>query len=280
MSAPQYKRRSIPLATVYFAQLIFLLVTTILALVIAWKIYRSEVDLTGTILALFSVGLSVAFYFKANETSNQFYDNTYKFTNNMSELLGRIDSGFGERLRHLDEGNNHIREKLNEFSDLYRGGPTLGQEKNQEVRVQRSFDELRDYLAKFESVSGQIPSRDTAELVSRVTTLVERIANERLDKYKGLANEQFDTEQLHRRPVPLPSLLKYVTNLMRRNLVQIGGRIPVSHDSIDELFALIKDDLAISSIYDMQYFDLLDQDLNLTQEGMDRLVTYLNSSLL
>ena len=61
-------------------------------------------DLLNLILALFAIGMSVAFYFKANDTSNQFYDNTYKFTQDMSEILGRIESGFGERLRHLDEG--------------------------------------------------------------------------------------------------------------------------------------------------------------------------------
>lgn len=61
-------------------------------------------SLLSLILAIFAISLSVAFYFKATDTSNSFYDNTYKFTQDVSEILGRIEAGFGERLRHLDEG--------------------------------------------------------------------------------------------------------------------------------------------------------------------------------
>lgn len=49
-------------------------------------------DLLALLLALFSIGLSVAFYFKATETSNEFYDNTYRFTKDISEILGRIEA--------------------------------------------------------------------------------------------------------------------------------------------------------------------------------------------
>src|SRR6185436_4120877 len=66
-----------------------------------------KVDMGGLlslVLSVFAMALSVAFYFRATDTSNTFYDNTYKFTREMSEVLGRIEAGFGERLRHLDEG--------------------------------------------------------------------------------------------------------------------------------------------------------------------------------
>lgn len=68
-------------------------------------------DLMSLLLALFSVGLSAAFYFKATESSNTFYDNTYKFTKDIAELLARIESGFGERLRHLDESYASMRDQ-------------------------------------------------------------------------------------------------------------------------------------------------------------------------
>lgn len=68
--------------------------------------------LLSLILALFAISLSVAFYFKATDTSNLFYDNTYKFTKEISEILGRIEAGFGERLRHLDEGYSGLRDKF------------------------------------------------------------------------------------------------------------------------------------------------------------------------
>lgn len=65
-------------------------------------------DFLSLILAIFSIGMSMLFFINANETSNKFYDNTYKFTQDTSEILGRIESGFGERLRHLDEGYSKI----------------------------------------------------------------------------------------------------------------------------------------------------------------------------
>lgn len=98
-------------------------IVVILFGLIAYKIAISDLnfdfskfefsDLLSLILAIFSISLSVAFYFKATDTSNKFYDNTYKFTKEISEILGRIEAGFGERLRHLDEGYTGLREKFN-----------------------------------------------------------------------------------------------------------------------------------------------------------------------
>lgn len=69
-------------------------------------------DLLSVLLAFFAIALSAAFYFKATETSNTFYDNTYKFTKEISEILGRIEAGFGERLKHIDEGYTGLRDKF------------------------------------------------------------------------------------------------------------------------------------------------------------------------
>ncbi|OQB81233.1 MAG: hypothetical protein BWX88_04318 [Planctomycetes bacterium ADurb.Bin126] len=64
------------------------------------------------ILALFAIGMSVAFYFKTTDSSNQFYDNIYNFTQKTSEILGRIEERFGERLKHLDEGYGRIQSQF------------------------------------------------------------------------------------------------------------------------------------------------------------------------
>lgn len=75
--------------------------------------------LLALLLSLFAIALSVAFYFKATDTSNLFYDNTYKFTKEISEILGRIEAGFGERLRHLDEGYTGLVSKIdNGFNEV------------------------------------------------------------------------------------------------------------------------------------------------------------------
>src|SRR5688500_16234653 len=87
--------------------------------VLAYKIIVTPISLAmdfyallSLLLALFSVGLSALFYFKATDTSNAFYDNTYKFSKDIAELLVRIESGFGERLRHLDEGYTRMQDRF------------------------------------------------------------------------------------------------------------------------------------------------------------------------
>jgi len=93
--------------------------TLVLVGVIAYKIYITPTSLSidfptllSLLLALFAVALSALFYFKATDTSNAFYDNTYKFTRDIAQLLVKIESGFGERLRHLDEGYSSMRNYL------------------------------------------------------------------------------------------------------------------------------------------------------------------------
>lgn len=94
-------------------------------IVITWKLINSNIsisiesfsftDILSMLLAFFAIALSAAFYFKATDTSNLFYDNTYKFTKEVSEILGRIEAGFGERLKHIDEGYTGLRDKFDQI---------------------------------------------------------------------------------------------------------------------------------------------------------------------
>ncbi len=58
----------------------------------------SFTDVLSLLLALFSVGISIAFYFRATETSNEFYNNTYRFTQDASKILERI----GEKVNNIE----------------------------------------------------------------------------------------------------------------------------------------------------------------------------------
>ena len=98
------------------------IIAIIFTAVISYKIYVTPIDLKidfpillSLLLALFSVGLSALFYFKATDTSNVFYNNTYNFTKDIAQLLTKIESGFGERLRHLDEGYTSMRDYIQHF---------------------------------------------------------------------------------------------------------------------------------------------------------------------
>ena len=94
---------------------VVILASTVIAYKIAITPFNLVFDfpaLLALLLALFSVFLAALFYFKTTETSSAFYDNTYKFTRDIAELLVKIESGFGEKLRHLDESYYHMREKI------------------------------------------------------------------------------------------------------------------------------------------------------------------------
>lgn len=58
--------------------------------------------IVSIVLALFSIIISMIFYFKASETSNKFYNNSFHFMKEQSVLLGRIEERFGEKLGNVE----------------------------------------------------------------------------------------------------------------------------------------------------------------------------------
>lgn len=70
-------------------------------------------DLLSLILAISAIVLSAAFYFKADESSKNFYNNSYEFTKNISELLGRIEERFGAQLLSINKGYDDLNNKFN-----------------------------------------------------------------------------------------------------------------------------------------------------------------------
>lgn len=124
---------------------VFTFVVSLIILVLSYKIifanYNIDLstfslsDFLALFLALFSIAISVAFYFKATDSSSRFYDNTYKFTKDIAELLVKIESSFGEKLKHLDEGYTSIRDKFDKFPST-----TLIEEK---VQTQEELEEVK-----------------------------------------------------------------------------------------------------------------------------------------
>src|SRR5687767_1019887 len=147
---------SIPRARLYVYRDIVVIAVIVL---IAWKILTAQfsfelvelkvTDLLALLLALFAIWLSAQFYFKAAESSNQFYDNTYKFTKDISEILGRIEAGFGERLRHLDEGYSGIRDRVARIPlDEGKAKEEIAEEEKQAKKVEEEKARLLEDLAK------------------------------------------------------------------------------------------------------------------------------------
>lgn len=76
--------------------------------VIFYKNHFSFESLLSLLLAFFSIFISIFFYFKADETSNRFYDTSYDFMKEVSVTLGKIEERFGEKLNSLNEKISHL----------------------------------------------------------------------------------------------------------------------------------------------------------------------------
>lgn len=137
--------------------------------------------LLSLLLALFSVALSALFYFKATDSSNQFYDNTHKFTRDISQLLAKMESGFGERLRNLDEGYTSMRSYL-------QSGPKGGEDKGDIIeKVQETKQKLEEENKEFKKIVDQ-RNKIIDDLIE--STQLDKVEKEKIiDELKGKEEE-------------------------------------------------------------------------------------------
>ena len=165
--------------------------------IVGWKMLSADfkidlsafsfTDLLALIMSLFSIWLAVSFYFKATDASNQFYDNTYRFTKEMSEILGRIEAGFGERLRHLDEGYTGIREKFDNFSKY--GHVTKEEVKKEEEEIKKKEKEqlaLLDELTK----RAKLAEHEKQSFLKTLSQKAEELEQARIELHRLKATSQ------------------------------------------------------------------------------------------
>lgn len=239
---------------------------------ITWKLLTSSIninlsdfnfaDLLSLILALFAVALSVTFYFKAIETSNDFYNNTYKFTNEMSEILGRIEAGFGERLRHLDEGYIGLREKFDKFPiDIYK---VEEQVKVEEEEVKKKLEE-RNKIIESLANKAKLQENEKSELFSKLQGLeielndaksTMSLLQGKLKKAEINDFEDFDIPDRMRNYIQSDLTDLLGSNVKERDINQIKNR-----------FDSLKEEIYPEFLKDMQHFGYTDSENNLTEIG-------------
>jgi hypothetical protein len=123
---------------------------------------KIQVDIS-TILSLaisfFAIWLSVIFYFKADEASNRFYNETYKFIKDTSIMLGKIEATFGEKLsnveKSLDRGHNSFDKE--KFEELIKEKENIEKEKNDLLKEKENIKmELLNSQEKIEQFANKI----------------------------------------------------------------------------------------------------------------------------
>lgn len=245
-------------------------VLIVLMTVVGWKFLNAELkidlatfsfnDFLALILALFSVALSVAFYFKATEASNQFYDNTYKFTKEMSEILGRIEAGFGERLRHLDEGYSGMRDRLDKLP--YQQSATLADVKKEEEEIKRKEAEQKALIEDL-AQKAKLAQHEKQALFSTLAQKSDELEQARAElRQMQESRRRTSEDSSHRRAV-----ISYVAQKLRRMTPPDLAPEGLNSLRVQKLFNENRSELAEAALEDLKKLDLLDSEGRLSREG-------------
>jgi hypothetical protein len=242
--------------------------TLVLVGVFTYKVYSTPTTLNidfptllSLLLALFSVALSALFYFKATETSNAFYDNTYKFTRDIAQLLVKIESGFGERLRNLDEGYSSMRTYLQgmpgkQGDAVEKTKQKLETEQQEIEKVIAERNEIVQHLVERSHLEQEEKEKVLAQLRSKEQELVE--AQREVTKL----NKRLFMERMNKkRERTSPEAEERLTGFTQSHVVRKIGQeriIGASPTSIRRRFDEMINDLPRGYIEDLEslgYFD-------------------------
>lgn len=205
------------------------IVFVVLIAIFGWKLMNANLkldladfgftDLLALILALFSVWLSVAFYFKATEASNQFYDNTYRFTKEMSEMLGRIEAGFGEKLKHIDEGYSGIRDRFDPMSPYSQVTEADVKKEEEEVRQKEQEQKaLIEDLAK----RAKLAEHEKSALFANLSQKSEELDQARMELRSLQTSSHRSSEDLREKRQVLTYLARKLQEMMPEDRMRLG----------------------------------------------------------
>jgi myosin heavy subunit len=247
---------------------------------VAWELATSPIaitlsdfrisDLLSLIMALFAVGLSVAFYFKATDSSNAFYDNTYKFTKEVSEILGRIEAGFSERLRHLDEGYAGLRDRFDRIPiDQVKAERQVKQELEEVKKKEQERNQLIESLAQ------------KAKLQENEKRVVFEQLREKDDELQNAKRQlMFLQRRLERAEISPDNQARLFPEsrhemTMRRYLRRIVKELGVEavlgapENALLRRFETIKGDLSTEFLEDLKRNNFIDEKGRLTLRGIE-----------
>ncbi|MDN5518941.1 hypothetical protein [Pseudomonas sp.] len=150
-------------------------------------------DLLSLILAIAAVALSAAFYFKADESARSFYNNTYHFTKEVSEILGRIEAGFGQQLAHINEGYAGLNEKIDRMP--YDPAFIREQEAAKRAEIQEQEAE-RDDIIEDLMRRAQLDNAEKSSLQSKLEQVMKELESSKAQlsnlEYKDLGSATVD----------------------------------------------------------------------------------------
>lgn len=259
----------------------FISVLSIIALcwvLVIWALFSGKIsfnlidfrftDFISLILAIFSMCLSVLFYFKATNSSEQFYHHSLTFTKNISEILGEIKAGFGERLRHLDEVYSNMSQNIGRYSD------------KDDKKILKDKEDLHKELEEKEKIIN-----DLAAKANIIGPEREKLILEIREKDNKILKLKSEIEKLKTRNQKSTSHIKIAPMIgyFKKRIMTAEMEAALIFNDFEQLnFELNKylseHSETISSFFieDMQKVGLLDNELHFTKEGFEIFKRYLN----
>lgn len=252
-----------------------------LILILSWKVLNTDfsfsiqefafTELLALVVSFFAISLSIAFYFKATDTSNLFYDNSYKFTKEISEILGRIEAGFGEKLKHIDEGYAGIRDKFDKLPfDAEKAKLEIEEERKEIEKKKNEQEELLESLAQRAKLA-ETEKKDLFEKMAKTSRELDRAKSDLRRMQRSVIEHEVisNSEDSIR-----TRALKYLTEQIYEGIPpglegNIGTRL------IRNVFSNIADDLHPDAINDLKETGLMDDEGDLTRRALLILTTKL-----
>lgn len=264
--------------------------TVLFVFFILLKFYSSTftVDfstLLSIVLAVFSIWLSATFYFKATETSNRFYENTYSHSKDIATLLVKIESGFGEKLDNLRDNYSSIDSRMNGYIK----NPIEKERESIESKMSEATEEIEKIkLSKDEIINGLIlkanlAEKDKEDIKLKLQEKENNLKNAndkinslesdltRLDKnFKNSKFNLFDERSMR--------VERYLSSRIKREILKINNvksLDELSYSQIqDSLLRVIKtEDLHSAFLMEAVQNKYLDLDNGLTPKGFSILMS-------
>ncbi len=205
--------------------------------ILCYSILKSEFSLDSilsTFLAFFSIFISIFFYFKADETSTNFYNSSYEFMKDISVTLGKIEERFGEKLNSLNDKVSHLDRISNETSE-----------------------EIKDKKDDKDSIINDL--MDKANLNEEEKNKYRKELDEKEAEIEMLKSHKYRAEREARR--------------LRNQIVRIQGEkgdLPLpSKDLLEELLRTHDtSDITIKGMYNLQKLGIIDADGKINEHSI------------
>lgn len=251
-----------------FAVIVFISIVAYKIAVTPFNFVFDFPTLLSLLLAFFSVSLAALFYFKATETSNTFYDNTYKFTRELAQLITKMESGFGERLRHLDEGYSSVREHIQRMPNGEKFRETQKKIEEGEETLDKTSEERnalimqlidRAHLQEEEKTRFMAELREKEEQLEKtqkeMAQLKRRVTISRMKSSRGQPETLLDD----------PNFIKYTEQHVLNHIWR--SDLNPTKSVVKRRFAEIVENLEEGYVMDLNKFDIIDDENELTDFG-------------